>query len=144
MSDTEGSVSQPSRKEGLRGLSHQRAAEAWLQVRHSARWARWHQLAHYGIGIASVVAGTVAGVSGLAEERPTLTGIAAFVAAAGAALTTFLNEKKTADAHWRRAAGFRALAHEYEALTENHREPTREEFKELTTRWEVLDQPWEK
>jgi hypothetical protein len=113
------------------------------QARASRRWARWHQLVHYGIGISGVVAGALAGVSGIANTHPTLVAAAAFVAAAAAGLVTVLNEKKAIKGHWNRNAGLEQLAQKYENLSLGEREPTRADLDALAEERKKLDEPWD-
>ncbi len=126
---------------GLRDVALENKRRAWDDRVATLKFAERAQRVHFALGTSAIVAGTVAGTAAIAKAAPLATGIAAFTGAALAGLQTFLNRQKTAYFNWSRAAGFGALATQWDVLANAPEEPTTDQFDALIRRWEELHQP---
>jgi hypothetical protein len=104
-------------------------------ARKADSWAERNHWSHIVFGIAAVIAGTVAGVSGAASWPAWLTAIAGFGAALLAGLQTFLKAEEKAQFHWRRAADLKAIARDAGIMAAES-ETTTADVRELSRRYE--------
>jgi hypothetical protein len=94
--------------------------------REAHRWARTNQVLYYVLGIAGIVAGLVAGSSAIADRAVAVTAIAGFLAAGLAAIQTFVDPKRKADAYWRKVFDLRDLLVREQTAAQHAQEPTDE------------------
>jgi hypothetical protein len=96
----------------------------------------------FAVGISAVIAGVVAGIAGLAENVPLLTGIAGFGASALAGIGTKLDAERLARFHFSQAADYGEVARLFETLATATVEPTRDELDALVSRMAQIQGRW--
>jgi len=120
---------------GLRGLACRYGREAREQRAEAVKYGQRHRKAHFAVGISAVIAGVIAGIAGLAEDAPLLTGIAGFGASALAGIGTKLDAERLARFHFSQAADYGQVARLFETLATGTAEPTRDELDRLVSRF---------
>lgn len=123
--------------EDPRGLRHVAVAfgrQAEDGAKHAERLGRRHRRTHFGVQIFAVLAGVVAGVSGIAEGAPLLTGVAGFTASGLAGVQTRLNAEALAQFHFVQSAGYGAIGRRFEVLAEGPDELTADQINALVER----------
>jgi hypothetical protein len=116
---------------GLRGLACSYGAEARERGDHAVGLGKRHRFVHFAVGIVAVIAGVVAGITGLAESNSLVTGIAGFTASALAGTATRLDAERLARFHFAQAADYGAIGRLFETLATAPAEPTRNELDDL-------------
>jgi hypothetical protein len=99
------------------------------------KFGKRHRKANLIVGIAAVAAGVTAGVAGIAQHAPVLTGIAGFSASALAGVGTKLDAERLARFHFTQAADYGELARLFETLATATAEPGPEQIGGLVSRF---------
>ncbi len=119
---------------GMRGLACRYGKEAREERAEAVKYGQRHRKAHFGVGISAVVAGVIAGATGIAADAPTITGIAGFGASALAGIGSKLDAERLARFHFGQAADYGEVARLFETLATATAEPTRDELDALVSR----------
>ena len=119
---------------GLRGLACRYGKEARKERAEAVKYGKRHRQVHFGVGIAAVIAGVVAGATGIAAHVPAITGIAGFSASALAGIGTKLDAERLARFHFGQAADYGEVARLFETLATATAEPTRDDLDALASR----------
>jgi hypothetical protein len=116
----------------LRELARHYSVKVEKKQKRSHNLGKRHRTVYFAMGIGAVAAGVVAGVTGLAESNPLLTGIAGFGASALAAITPKLDAERLGRFHFARAAEYGAIARHFEILAIAPAEPTSSKIDDLS------------
>jgi hypothetical protein len=115
----------------LRELAKLYGEELDRSKKKAYRLGSHHRVVQVGVGVFAVVAGVVAGVTGLAETNPLITGIAGFTASALAAITPTLDAKRLASFHFSQAGEYDTIGKRFEVLATGAKEPSEDELNSL-------------
>jgi hypothetical protein len=118
----------------LRELARHYSDTIGDKQKRSHHLGKLHRNIYRAMGVGAVAAGVVAGVTGLAESNPLLTGIAGFGASALVAITPKLDAQRLGRFHFARAAEYGAIARHFEILAIAPAEPTLSQMDDLSER----------
>lgn len=134
MSDTDKTSDYEADPAGLRSVSARYAQESLEASEHAERYGRRHRKGYFVVGILAVVAGVIAGTTGIAQGAPVVTGIAGFAASALVGIGSTYNAETLARFHFSQGAGYGAISRRFRNLAEGTDEPTLTQVDELVER----------
>ncbi len=111
-------------------------SRAWAK-----KMANKHQVIHYFLGIAGVVAGAGAAAAAALSDETWIPGVLGLLAGAFAGAQTILRPQRMVQHHWTRFAELGRLGEDYSALLHAAEEPSVAKLDELAARKEKIDLP---
>jgi hypothetical protein len=106
--------------------------EARTEAASVGLWARRDHALHLTVASAAIVAGVLAGVSGVTEWQNVVTGVAGGVAAIGAGFQTFAHAEERSRFNEKQHADFSAVVRDGEIMRGDN--PSRDEIQHLSDR----------
>jgi hypothetical protein len=121
----------PSETPDLRALAKLWAEEMEESRKRAYHLGNQHRWEYVTVAVLGVIAGAVAGATGLAHSTPLVTGIAGFVASGLAALAVPLNAKNLARFHYSQAGRYDVIGRRFKVLAVGRCEPMKADILAL-------------